>query len=107
MSWHEERERLLHSRISELGLRIEGSALEPQVAQLYAELDACALQFKPPFYLSDEWGCPEGVPGIGVPFYLANPQLAQIEPELAENLEPEAETMMYLRHEAGHAFNYA
>ena len=107
MSWHEERERLLHSRISELGLRIEGSALEPQVAQLYAELDAKALQFKPPIYLSDEWGCPEGVPVIGVPFYLANPQLAQIEQEIAENLETQDETMMYLRHEAGHAFNSA
>jgi hypothetical protein len=107
VSWHEERERLLQSRISELGLRIEGSALEPQVAQLYAELDANALQFKPPIYLSDEWGCPEGVPVIGVPFYLANPQLAQIEQEIAENLETQDETMMYLRHEAGHAFNYA
>src|SRR5438309_461091 len=82
-----ERERLLQSRISELGLRIEGSALEPQVAQLYAELDAKELHFKPPIYLSDEWGCPEGVPVIGVPFYLANPQLAQIEQEIAENLE--------------------
>jgi hypothetical protein len=107
VTWHEEREHLLQSRISELGLRIEGSALEPLVEQLYAELDAAGLQFKPPIYLSDEWGCPEGVPLIGVPFYLANPQLAQIEQEIAENLETQDETLMYLRHEAGHAFNYA
>jgi len=107
MTWHEERERLLASRISELGLRIDGTELEPLVAQLYGELDACGIAFKPPVYLSDEWGCPEGIPVIGVPFYLADPRLAALEDELAENLESRDETMMYLRHEAGHAFNYA
>lgn len=107
MTWHEERERLMSSRISELGLRIEGTDLEPLVAQLYRELDACGITFKPPVYLTDEWGCPEGVPVIGVPFYLADPNLSAIENELAENLESGEESMMYLRHEAGHAFNYA
>ena len=107
MTWHEERERLLNSRISELGLRIEGTELEPLVEQLYRELDEHGIAFKPPVYLTDEWGCPEGVPVIGVPFYLADPQLSAIENELAENLESRDESMMYLRHEAGHAFNYA
>ena len=105
--WHEERESLLSKRISDLGLRIEGSELEPMIQRLYAELEAACLQFKPPIYLTDEWGCPEGVPVIGVPFYLASPKLAQIEREIAENLETAEESMMYLRHEAGHAFNYA
>ena len=107
MSWHEEREQLLRARISDLGLRIEASPLEPLIAELYRELDAKGLEFKPPIYLSDEWGCPEGVPAIGVPFYLANPNLARIENEIEENLETPAESAMYLRHEAGHAFNYA
>ena len=107
LSWHEERERLLRSRISDLGLHIEGSELEPLVKQLYAELDRAGLEFKPPIYLTDEWGCPEGVPIVGVPFYLASPKLAKIEQEIAENLETPDESMMYLRHEAGHAFNYA
>lgn len=107
MSWHEERERLLRSRISDLQLHIEGSELEPLIRRLYEELDRARLQFKPPIYLSDEWGCPEGVPIIGVPFYLAHPQLARIEKEIVETLETTDESMMYLRHEAGHAFNYA
>jgi hypothetical protein len=107
MTWHEERERLMSSRISELGLRIEGTDLEPLVDQLYRELQACGITFEPPVYLTDEWGCPEGVPVIGVPFYLADPNLSAIENELAENLESDEESMMYLRHEAGHAFNYA
>jgi len=43
---------------------------------------------------------------IGVPFYLADPILAQLEKD-TNDLEDARETMMYLRHEAGHAFNYA
>jgi hypothetical protein len=107
MTWHEEREKLLHARISELSLKIEGSELEPLVERLYGDLDRCGLKFKPPIYLTDEWGCPEGVPVIGVPFYLAHRELSQIEQEIEESLETPEESMMYLRHEAGHAFNYA
>ena len=107
MSWREERERLMRSRISDLGLRIEGSEIEPLVTRLYGELESHGVQFKPPIYLTDEWGCPEGVPIIGVPFYLARPELSRIEKEFEESVETPSESMMYLRHEAGHAFNYA
>jgi hypothetical protein len=107
MTWHEDRERILHSRINELGLRVEGSELEPLIQQLYRELEQSGVAFKPPIYLSDEWGCPEGVPMIAVPFYLTNPTLQRIEQEIADHLETAEESMMYLRHEAGHAFNYA
>src|SRR5206468_1860446 len=57
-------------------------------------------------YLSDEWGCPDGHPVIGIPFYLADPKLARLEREM-NDLEDDREIMMYMRHEAGHAFNYA
>jgi hypothetical protein len=43
---------------------------------------------------------------VGIPFYLANPQLSRLEREM-NDLEDAREIMMYLRHEAGHAFNYA
>jgi hypothetical protein len=62
--------------------------------------------FKAVVYLTDEWGCPSGEPVIGVPFYLADPQLAKLERSM-NDLESEREILMYLRHEAGHAFNYA
>lgn len=97
----------MRSRISDLDLHIEGSQIDPLVRQLYEELDHAGLKFKPPIYLTDEWGCPEGIPIIGIPFYLTSPNLAKIEQEIAENLETTEESMMYLRHEAGHAFNYA
>lgn len=98
---------LLDRRISELGLTIEGSPIERLVGRLYDELEARGLRFRPPVYLSDEWGCPEATPLIGVPFYLADAQLARVEAEAAAGVEDEAESMRYLRHEAGHAFNYA
>jgi len=105
--WERERRSLLDQRISELGLSVRGSLVEKYVERLYAELDAKGLRFHPPVYLSDEWGCPEGTPLIGVPFYLADQRLARIEEELAVEIESEADVMRYLRHEAGHAFNYA
>lgn len=105
--WEEERRSLLGRRISDLGLRIEDSPLQPLVRQLYAELEAKGLVFRPPVYLSDQWGCPSGVPLIGVPFYLADARLARIEEEVAVEVEGASDAMKYLRHEAGHAFNYA
>jgi hypothetical protein len=98
---------LLSTRICDLGLTIEGSPVEKLVQQLYRELEQKKImKFRPAFYLTDEWGCPSGEPIIGIPFYLARPDLAQIERE-NNDLEDNREIMMYLRHEAGHAFNYA
>ncbi len=98
---------LLDRPIRELGLKIEGSPVERLVDQLYRELEDKKLsRFRPPCYLTDEWGCPSGEPVIGIPFYLANELLAQLEKQ-TNDLEDSREIMMYLRHEAGHAFNYA
>jgi len=101
------REELLQRPIRDLGLKIEGSPLERFVQQLYKELERKKLaKFRPACYLTDEWGCPSGEAVIGIPFYLASPDLAQLEKE-TNDLESPREIMMCLRHEAGHAFNYA
>jgi hypothetical protein len=98
---------ILSKPIKDLGLKLEGSPIERLVQQLYRELDRKGLiRFRPLCYLSDEWGCPSGEPVIGIPFYLADPKLARLEKEM-NDLEDRREIMMYLRHEAGHAFNYA
>lgn len=98
---------LLSQRISQLGLKLEGSPVERYVQILYRELEHKGLKhFRPRCYLTDEWGCPSGEPIIGVPFYLADPHLAQLEKEI-DDLEDERQIRMYFRHEAGHAFNYA
>lgn len=102
-----ERQVLLRARIKDLKLQVAGTPLERLIQQLYAELDARGVDLKPECYLSDQWGCPSGVPVIGVPFYLANPHLHLIEEELGGGFESEKDIRMFLRHEAGHAFCYA
>lgn len=102
-----EREALLQARIKDLRLHLKGTALERHIHQLYAELETKGISFHPECYLSDQWGCPSGVPVIGLPFYLADPRLHSLEAELGGEAETEREILMYLRHEAGHAFNYA
>ena len=98
---------LLTKPIRELGLKVEGSPLEKYVRRLYVEIERKGLRhFRPACYLTDEWGCPSGEPVVGIPFYLADPKLAALEKQM-NDLEDGREIMMYLRHEAGHAFNYA
>lgn len=98
---------LLSKPIRDFGLKLEGSPLERYVQQLYRELEQKRLKkFRPHCYLSDEWGCPDQQPVIGIPFYLADPRLQRLEREM-NDLEDSRQIMMYLRHEAGHAFNYA
>lgn len=102
-----DREAVLQARIKDLKLHLGGTALEKYIQQLYSELEAKGISLRPQCYLSDQWGCPSGVPVIGIPFYLADAKLLSIEAELGDGAETEDEIMMYLRHEAGHAFNYA
>jgi hypothetical protein len=98
---------LLSKQICKLGLKLEGSPMERFVAELHRELEAKGLRrFQPRTYLTDEWGCPSEEPIIGIPFYLADPKLAQLGKHV-DDLEDAREIRMYLRHEAGHAFNYA
>jgi hypothetical protein len=98
---------IMTTRICDLGLSIANSPVEKYVNRLYRELERKRLaHFRPQCYLSDEWGCPSGEPTIGIPLYLADSRLAVLEREL-NDLEGPVETMQYMRHEAGHAFNYA
>src|SRR5438105_904030 len=88
---------LLQARIKDLKLHLSGTVLERLISQLYAELEAKGISLKPECYLSDQWGCPSGVPVIGIPFYLADPHLHSIEEALGAGAESERDIMMYLR----------
>ena len=102
-------EELLALRICDLGVRMEGSEVEPRVAQLSDELGARGVAFRPRCYLGDEWFSPEGVPVIAIPFYLAHPRLKTL--ELHQMLEVEGGTPEWcqklIRHECGHAIDHA
>lgn len=105
--WSTVRYELLNSRICDLGLRMEGSPIAVAIRQVQRELAAKGLKFKPLFYLSDSWGCPDEVPAVGIPFYLADRRLARIEEEQTGEIEDHHTALMLLRHEVGHAINYA
>lgn len=100
---------LLDLRICDLPVKIAGSWLEGCINDLYQELDKKDIRFKPKCYLADEWLAPDKEPVIGIPFFLADPKLTKLEKKMM--LEAEGNNrnwcMKLLRHEAGHALNYA
>lgn len=98
-------EELLDLRFCDLDLTIEGTPLVDRVDRLYDELARRDIRLRPHVWLTDEWFCPDGVPGIGIPFYLAHPRLARLERKMMFEVEggTESECMKILRHEAGHA----
>lgn len=108
-NWTHQREALLKKKFAEFGLKLEGTRLQAIVNELYRELESAGITFRPPVYLADEWGCPEATPIIGIPFYLADEKLMRLEDEIMEGIEAESDEdiLSYLRHEAGHTFNYA
>jgi hypothetical protein len=77
-SWETVRCELLNTKISDIGLKIEGSPVEPLKKRLLHELEAKGIRFRPDFYLTDMWGCPDKVPSIGIPFYLADKLLSRL-----------------------------
>jgi len=105
--WETVRFELLNTPIRDLGLQIEGSPVEPLIQRLYSELESKGIKFRPEFYATDGWGCPDEVPIIGIPFYLLDKRLIRIEEEQTGEIENSQMIMMLLRHEAGHALNYA
>lgn len=106
-SWETIRFELFNTRICDLGLQIKDSFLEAPINRLLHEIDRKGLKYRPNFYLTDSWGCPNEIPAIGIPFYLADKRLCRIEEEQTGEIEDEQTVMIFLRHEAGHAFNYA
>ena len=102
-------EELLTLRICELSLNLEGTWLEECVEELYRELEGKGFHFKPLCYLADEWLTPDKEPVIGIPFFLAHSALIKLEKKMVLDAEGSTRSwcMKLLRHEAGHALNYA
>lgn len=108
--WHNlPDEALLQMRIRDLRLRLDQSPLQTCIERLYTELTERQLIFSPPCYLADEWLCPDREPIIGIPFCLAHPRLIKLEKKMMFEVEGDSteKCMQLLRHECGHAINYA
>ncbi len=102
-------EDLLNLRLCDLPIKIEGTPLKRRIRQLYKELSAWRIRFKPHVWLSDEFFTPDQVPGFAVPFYLAHPRLMKLERKQMLQIEggTEQDFMRIVRHEAGHALDNA
>jgi hypothetical protein len=96
--------------IRDLGLTIEGTRLEPILAEFRRELETAGFRrLTPRFYLSTEWGVPFETVAIAIPFYLANDELLEVHAERTGHVEgrDREDILRYLRHEMGHVVNYA
>jgi hypothetical protein len=96
--------------IRDLGLRIEGTPLEPILDEFTGELSRAGIRcVRPRFYLSSEWGVPFGTVAIAIPFYLARTDLTRLHADRTGHVEGlgRADILRYLRHEMGHVVNYA
>ena len=104
-------EKLLDLKIKDLGVTLEDcpTFVLDCISRLYDELESAGIEFRPHFWLSNEWFTPDGVPGVALPFYLAHPSLLRLEKSQmfeAEGSQPQS-CMRILRHETGHAFENA
>jgi hypothetical protein len=99
-------QKLLSTRICDLPLQPEG-VLAECIEQVTAEMHDRGVSFVPSYYLGDDdfWTSDRAI-SVNVPWYLANSELWQlVNDHLFEYSR--SEVLMYLRHETGHALNYA
>ncbi len=101
---------LFGTPIRDLKLAIESTRLAPLIETFLKELKAKGItRLTPKFHLSSEWGVPFGSIAIGIPFYLAQPELTELHGEEVGHIEgfSPPDILRYLRHEMGHVVNYA
>ena len=101
-----ELQKMLSTPICDLNLEPTG-VLSECIEQLHEELRARGITFFPEFYLGDDdfWTSDRAI-SVNIPWYLANGVLWRL---VNDHLfrYTRAEVLMYLRHETGHALNYA
>lgn len=92
-------------RLCDLRVGIQGTWLEGMIDRVRDELARRHVSLKPHFWLSDEWFCPKGIPGVAIPFFLAHPRLKRLEQQQMFEVEggTKARCIKLLRHELGHA----
>lgn len=101
---------LYRQPIRDLALQIEGTRLESVIREFEQELTAAGIHaLKPRYHLSTDWGVAFGSITIGIPFYLAKPELTALHGEEVGHIEgfDHHDVLRYLRHEMGHVINYA
>jgi len=99
-------QQLLNTKVCDLDLRA-ADTLRECLIELRHELMQKHISFFPHFYFGEEpWGCIDSTASVEIPFYLANNGIRRIAERYYIAYSKE-ELMMILRHETGHAINYA
>lgn len=100
---------LLRMRFCDLPLHLKGSLVEERAKQVFDELTARGIRFRPTIWIAEEWYNPDGVVGFAIPFYLLHPRLIRLERKMMLEAEGASltEAMSILRHETGHAVDEA
>ena len=100
---------LMRVRLQDLELGIERELLLECLAVVRGELGARGFDFEPHVWLSDEWFCPDSVPGFAIPFYLAHERLQALERRRMQGVEggTRRSCLRLVRHETGHAIDNA
>jgi len=95
-------QKFLTTRICDLTLDPQESMAD-YFKKLKKELKAHRILLWPDFYFGNEWGCVNKRISISIPFYYGMPELKELEGDI-----PTKEGIIKtLRHETGHAINYA
>lgn len=99
-------QKVLSTRICDLNLEPQG-VLAECMDQVARELRAKGVSFSPNYYLGDDdfWTSDRAI-SVNIPWYLSNSVLWRLVNDHLFEYSRE-EVLMYLRHETGHALNYA
>jgi len=99
---------ILSTPINRLGSSIEGSFLGEAVRIVRRDMKRVGItKLQPHFYLSNGYGCIEGVPNISLSFVNCDELLEELNQEYRGFRYTPEEVVDTIRHEVGHAFCYA
>ncbi len=100
---------LLKYRLCDLPIALEVPWFIWARGLIEKQLQKRKLRLKPHYWVSDEWFCPDGVPGIAVPFFLLHPRLMELEKEMLGFVDGSTplKRLKILRHEMGHVVDNA
>ena len=106
---HFSEQKLLNTRLCDLGLTLDGHPLQKSLEKLYSELENKGIKLRPHVYISDDWFCPDGTISFTIPFFLLHPRLKELERRFIGEVEGETQEwfMKLIRHEMGHAVDNA
>jgi hypothetical protein len=99
---------ILTTPINQLGYKIEGTFLEEAIRAVRRDMKRLGITgLQPFFYLSNGYGCIEGVPNIALSFTNCDDLIAELNEEFRKFRYTPDEIVDVIRHEVGHAFCYA